>query len=63
MDRFIAIRLENNTGCPKIKLALGKHLELALHGFQIGISNSKNDLLCHDHSGPLLGHPKMYYTS
>ena len=45
------------------KLALGKHLELALHGFQIGNSSSKNDLLCQDHAGPLLGHPKMYSTS
>ena len=26
------------TGCPKIKLALVKHLELALHGFQMGHS-------------------------
>ena len=29
------------TGCPKIKLALGKHLELALNGFQMGIFNPK----------------------
>ena len=29
------------TGCPKIKLALVKHLELALHGIQMGIFNPK----------------------
>ena len=29
------------TGCPKKKLALGKQLELALHGFQMGIFNHK----------------------
>ena len=42
----------NNTGCPRIKLALGKHLKLAAHGFQMGIFNPKKDLLGHDPSGP-----------
>ena len=40
------------TGCPKKKLALGKHLELALNGFQMGIFNPKTDLLGQDSSGP-----------
>ena len=52
------------TGCPKIKTALGKYLELALYGFQMIPFYSKEDLLGHDDpSGPLLGHPKMYSTS
>ena len=29
--------LQENTGCPKIKLALGKHLEIAIHGFKLCI--------------------------
>ena len=51
------------TGCPKIKLVLGKNLELALHDFQIGIFNPKSNLLGYDPSGALPGHPKMYSTS
>ena len=47
------------TGCPKKRLALGKHLELALNGFQMGIFNPEK--ICH--SVPFLGQPKMYSTS
>ena len=35
------------TGCPNIKLALGKLLELGLHGFLMGIFNPQKDLLSH----------------
>ena len=32
-------------GSPKIESALGKHLELALHGFQMGIFTPKYTLI------------------
>ena len=56
-------RYWNYTGCPKIKLALWNHPELASHGFQMGIFNPKKDLLGHEPSRPLLGHLKMYSTN
>ena len=40
------------TECPKIKLAFGKYLDIALHGFLMGIFNPK--LFSPDSSGPLL---------
>ena len=33
----------NDTGFPKMKLALGKHFELALHCVQMGIYNPKKN--------------------
>ena len=44
------LHTENYTTCPKIKSALGKHLELALHGFRVGIFNPKK-------ADFILGHP------
>ena len=38
------------TECPKIKLAFGKYLDIALHGFLMGIFNPK--LFSPDSSGP-----------
>ena len=37
-----------NTGCPKTKLALGKHLNIATHGFKMCILYLKKDKLCHN---------------
>ena len=34
-----------NTGCPKTKLALGKHLEIAIHGFKMCILHVKREKL------------------
>ena len=45
------------TGCPKIKLALGKHLEIASHGFKMFILYVKRDKLGPNPSRPLIGHP------
>ena len=59
----ILANLHTTYRCPKIKLTLGKYLELAVYGFQMGIFNSKEDLLGHNPSGPWLGYPKMYSTS
>ena len=50
-------------GCPKIKLALGKRLEIATHGFKIFTLNVKRDKLGPNPSGPLLGHPWMHSIS
>ena len=52
MGKIVDLASENNvsTGCPKIKSALGKHLELALHGFRVGIFNPKK-------ADFILGHP------
>ena len=45
------------TGCPKIKLALGKHLEIATHGFLLCILYVKRDKLGANPLKPLLIHP------
>ena len=45
-------------GCPKIKLALGKHLEIATHGFNMGILYVKSDLLGHNPSNLCLVTPE-----
>ena len=45
-----------NTGCPKTKLALGKHLEIAIHGFKMCILHVKRDKLGPNLSKHLLGH-------
>ena len=44
------------TGCPKIKLAFGKRLEIATHGFKMCILNIKRDKLGPNPLGHLLGH-------
>ena len=46
-----------NTGCPKTKLALGKHLNIATHGFKMCILYFKKDKLGPNPSRPLKGHP------
>ena len=45
------------TGHPKIKSALGKHLEVAFHGFKLCILYGKREKLHSNPSRPLLGHP------
>ena len=45
------------TGCPKIKLALGKHLEVAIHGFKLCFLYGKKEKLGSNPSRPFLGHP------
>ena len=45
------------TGCPKIKLAFGKHLEISTHGFKMCILYVKRDKLGPNPSRPLIGHP------
>ena len=59
--RGISIVNKDNTGCPKIKLSLGKHIKLAAHGFQMGIFNPTKALLVHDPSGPRINN--MILTS
>jgi len=39
------------------KLALGKYLEIATHGFKICILNVKREKLGPNPSRPLIGHP------
>ena len=50
-------QLENTTGCPKKKSALGKHLKIASHGFKMFILYVKRDKLGPNPSRPLLSHP------
>ena len=47
------------TGCPKIKSALGKYLEIATHGFKMCILYVKREKLGPNPSRPLtlIGHP------
>ena len=51
------------TGCPKIKLALGKHLEVAIHGFKLCILYGKREKLGSNPSRPFLGHPWRHAIS
>ena len=44
------------TGCPKIKLALGKQLEIAIHGFKMSILHVKRDELGPNPLKALHGH-------
>ena len=47
----------NYTGCPKIKSALGKCLEVAIYGFKLCILYAKREKLDSKPSKPFLGHP------
>ena len=46
-----------STGCPKIKSALGKHLEVAIHGFKLCILYGKREKFGSNPSRPFLGPP------
>ena len=51
--------LQTCIGCPKIKLALGKDLDLAFHGFHMGAFYPKMEYLGPDFLRLLLGDPRM----
>ena len=65
-DDYIWIKtstIYTSTGCPKKKLALGKHLNIATHGFKMCILYFKKDKLGPNPSRPLKGHPWRHTIS
>ena len=48
------------TGRPKIKSALERPLEIAIHGFKFCIFYVKREKFVPNHSRPYLGHPRRY---